>query len=169
MQLRNCQREEIHRTGYGGRGLAQSFQTSQGCHTQHINVFTNPEALPTLSILGFLMEISYCRHCCLNHWPLVDWIQSPIPLPTLESQWVGMKVLTLGQPAPILKPSRIPTWIISLPYKRQCQNKIKCRPGVKITSSHRQNQLDHRSKISSSLFHECKQNLTYIISYKCRW
>lgn len=52
-----------------GKGLSASLPSSGALLSQHLLVFTSPEALLSPSSWVF-MEISFHRHDWLNHWPL---------------------------------------------------------------------------------------------------
>ena len=59
----------------------------------NLHVFTNLEALRTLTFWGF-MEASLHRHSWLNHWPLTsDSTSRPSPLP--RGQRAGTEISTL--------------------------------------------------------------------------
>lgn len=64
-----------------GRASTSSLGTSLSLH---LHVFTNLEALRTLSLWVF-MEASLYRHDLFSHWPLVMYsTSSPFPLPRGE-------------------------------------------------------------------------------------
>ena len=94
--LRNSQKEEVQRMRCGERVW------SSPALSQHLHVFTNPEALQILYFCEFLMETSWHKH----DWSLT---QSPVLLPSLEdgdgaeSSKLLMKVWSFWWLAPILK------------------------------------------------------------------
>lgn len=58
----------------------------------NLQVSTNPEALHTFSLWGFLfMEAPSLKHDYLNHWPW-QLIQPPAPLSSPEIRGIGLKV-----------------------------------------------------------------------------
>lgn len=71
MQLGTSQVEEMHRA----RCRVSMFPQA----SQHISVFTSPEA-PLTSLVSVSLEVPICRHKWLKHWPLVIKLQPPFPL-----------------------------------------------------------------------------------------